>query len=104
MFKYRIRDQPILQYFCQYCPTILVVKPWKKEQMVLCIMSISSRYALKVQSVMAILRKELAIEEKESIFLYLEGKLCQPHQSIAGGKPGEGRTRELYFSKMEISG
>lgn len=100
MFKYRIRDQAALQYFCHYCPTILVVKPWGKEQMVLSIMSISSRYALKVHSVMGILRKELAIEEKESIFLYLEGKLCQPHQSITGGKTSENRMRELYFSKM----
>ena len=64
------------------------------------IMNISSKYALKVHSIMAILRKELAIEEKESIFLYLDGKLCQPHQSISCGKSGEVTRRELYFSKM----
>lgn len=82
-----------------------MVKPWKKEEIVLGIMSISSAYSLKVQGIMAILRKELAIEEKESIFLYLDGKLCQLHQSIAASSgTGEKKNRVLYFSKMEISG
>lgn len=98
-----MRDHKLLEYFCQCCPTALVVKPYKKEQAALVIMSISSAYPLKVQGIMAILRRELAIEEKESIFLYLDGKLCQPHQSIAGEQGGS-KGRVLYFSKMEISG
>lgn len=47
------------------------------------LLSISSKYSPKAQNIMLLLRRELKIDEKESLFLYQQGKLCHTHQAIA---------------------
>lgn len=59
---------------------------------------------------MVILKKEMAIDQNESLFLYRRGKLrlCQPHEELCCGEGSKQVTGaehiQLDYSKMEISG
>lgn len=59
-----------------------MLRPYGKREDVMGLVSISSKYNLKAQNIMLLLRRELKIDEKESMFLYQQGKLCQTHQAI----------------------
>jgi hypothetical protein len=82
LFKYRIREDQLLEYFCHYASALIFLRPYGKQENAMGIVSISDRFRPKAQIVMSILRRELKIDEKESIFLYQQGKLCQTHQLI----------------------
>ena len=82
MFKYRVRDPSVLSYFAQNAEVVVQMGAWKEAQRSIAILFLKKNSQMRMHSIMLILRKELSIDQNESLFLYRRGKLrlCQPHE------------------------
>ena len=79
MFKYRINNKNIFEYFYRHAQGVAVLKPFRAKDIKLGVISIIKGGKVKVQTITTILKKELKLEESELIFIYEHAKLLKPY-------------------------
>ncbi len=82
MFKYRLRDKALLEYFHNHAAFVITLQPFKAKGTGFGILGLSERKSIKVHSVASILKKELKMEESEGLHIYRKGTMMQDYQRI----------------------
>ena len=85
---------------------VLVLQDWNSKQNALAVMRVGESCPLKLRTITTVLRNELKLADTESLFIYVNGRLCPKDgevKLVPNDQEGLQITR-LKYSKTEVFG